>query len=845
MVQIEELVSRPGSPLPIQRLPLKRALVIGAIANFRDTTLAARILRLGQPLVHDRLAGREDAGLRWDMGNPLEGLRLLPIPLEIPIGHLNPERRWRVALANGLYVENSPPHRFILLGDRTIAQYPVGDDVQERLALINLARVKVMSAQAWAAAWGLHRNTLGRWTWRYQFFGLDGLIDGRLPARRERLEQILQAARSVMQAQGRRLTVARLGRELEAQGLGRLPGTTLTWLLAILTRPQALALDLGEPDEDEDDDDGTGGSGGSGPTQSTPPTPAADGPAPPGSGAVLDVAVKPTSDVAESARSETALQVLPMRHAGLALALPALQALLDPLRSYLEQAWGGRPWRYRPLELLQAFLLYALANYRNPEQVKAAPTADFGPLIGHPRGPACITLRRRLRAMARGTALVDRLQRELAILYLHLQWVHPGAWLVDGHFSPYFGRQAWGKAWWPQRRMAVCGYFQNWVHDRRGRPLWLHCTQGFELFADQLPLVAEGLLSLLREAGVDEPAVLVFDRGGYSASVFAGLNRLGMGWVTWLKGEIRLPIEAFTEQGQLPSSQPGEPGRTVYYSRTTHKVTDFHDAVPAIVWHDGDPDHQVALLSCLDARYPGRFSALEQIAMLEGRWAQENSFKAQVQQLDLDWTNGYAHEPAAHTLVPNPEVRRLRHELGKRTVQLRRAMDRPLPRTASAQARRRRKLGNLQGRITRIRRRLANLSPTVPYATLGRTPTVQLHRGRGTLLPALRAAAYHVRLQIRDAVAAVFTDHREWDKVLRVLISTPGHYVVGTQGDRVILQRPQLPRYDQALAALVAHFNANHPHAPGRPGHSLRFELASSEVVGDLLHNAALAPVSQ
>jgi hypothetical protein len=54
---------------------------------------------------------------------------------------------------------------------------------------------------------------------------------------------------------------------------------------------------------------------------------------------------------------------------GLALALPALQSLLDPLGDFLDQGWPGgqRGWRYAPWALLSAFILYLLMGVRNPE----------------------------------------------------------------------------------------------------------------------------------------------------------------------------------------------------------------------------------------------------------------------------------------------------------------------------------------------------------------------------------------------------------------------------------------------------------------------------------------------
>jgi transposase-like protein len=791
----------------------------------------------------------------------------------IPISKLNPERHWIVPIGNGLAVDNSPPWRFIIHDQRTIAQYPVGDVVQERLALIQLVQQKIMTAEQLARAWGLHRNTLGNWAWRYRHFGLDGLVDGRLPSRRERLEAILEAAEEIVGQRGRKLSAVGLGRELRARGLGTLPATTLHWLRGQLLRPRELSL-LRQPEQDEPSPAAglaTGGEAAPSPAgeaaapaaaPSPPPAPeqrsqvgepegpAAQGPgdgplpaaglatggeaAPSPAGEATAPAAAPSPPPAEpggegsaaSPRAEGAPRTpadaaRPLRYAGLGLALPAVQALLQPVEGYLEAAWGDRPWRYRPRQLIEAVLFYLLADYRNAEQVKASPTRDLGVWLGRRRAPACVTLRRRLPAMARRTELVEALQVELALQYLHLGWVQPGPWLVDGHFTPYFGRRDWGKGWWPQRRLAVRGRLQHWVHDCRGRPLWLHVTQGFELFADQLPVLARGVRGLLAEAGAgSEPLVLVFDRGGYSSQVFTALNREGVGWVTWIRGKIRLPAGDFREEALLP----GE--RKVWYTRCTWSVAGCPTPIPAIVWHEGDPQQQVGLLTNVDHLYPGRWTAPELITLLRGRWAQENAFKAMRQKTDVHWTGGYVHEPAADIPVPNPRIKRWHQRLAFRTAQLRRAMDRrDAARDPRAERAWHRRVVALQAQVRRLQRQLARTPATVPYGSLGRGATAALHRGRGLLWPVLRAVAYHIRLQLRDAIAQLLPDHREWDKALRVLLHTPGVYRAGADGDWVVLQRPQLPRYARVLERMVDTINANPPHAPGRPGHPLRFAL--------------------
>ena len=82
-------------------------------------------------------------------------------------------------------------------------------------------------------------------------------------------------------------------------------------------------------------------------------------------------------------------------------------------------------------------------------------------------------------------------------------------------------------------------------------------------------------------------------------------------------------------------------------------------------------------------------------------------------------------------------------------------MNKPTPRRPDAAARQRRRLGTLRGQVTRLTRRLAQVPTTVAYGSLGRRATSQLQPGRGLLFPVLRAA-YHLRLQLHDHIAAVF-----------------------------------------------------------------------------------------
>ena len=128
----------------------------------------------------------------------------------------------------GLAVENDPPVRRILLNERVIALYPVDDMAQERLALLHILQQDLLPATVLAEAWGIHRNSLNNWAWRHRFFGLDGLVDGRLPSRRDVLERILRESEAIVR-ETPRVSGTRLGQALQQRGLGVLPPSTLGW----------------------------------------------------------------------------------------------------------------------------------------------------------------------------------------------------------------------------------------------------------------------------------------------------------------------------------------------------------------------------------------------------------------------------------------------------------------------------------------------------------------------------------------------------------------------------------------------------------------------------------------
>ena len=80
-------------------------------------------------------------GLRWDMGRDASPISFLPPPDLPSVRSLDPQAPWRLQLAKGIWVENAPPQRMILLGEQVVASYVIGSTVEERLLLIRMVQL--------------------------------------------------------------------------------------------------------------------------------------------------------------------------------------------------------------------------------------------------------------------------------------------------------------------------------------------------------------------------------------------------------------------------------------------------------------------------------------------------------------------------------------------------------------------------------------------------------------------------------------------------------------------------------------------------------------------------------
>lgn len=743
------------------------------------------------------------------MGDGLEQIPMVAASQPLLITSRSERSAWSVTIAPSVVVVNDPPVRSIVVAGVLFARYRVGQRTEERLALVRLVDTRLLTQQELAWRWGIARNTLGNWVRAYRSHGVEGLLEVPAAVRQTMAEELRQAAETVLREHPD-ASLRERNRLLAARGQGMLRERDWVGIRRALGIWGQLEFDLsGQPA-----------------VCATAVEPAA---------AAAPVVAIPAEMVevraVEAVSEPVVVEAVPAgarssRYAGLALLLPAMAQLLAPILARLHQPRKGR-WRWGLDGWVQAIVLYLLAGHLNPEQTKLAGRREMGWLIGRYALPSCQTLRRLLPRLAE----VDRprwIPLELARQYLRLGWVELGGWFIDGHFVPYHGQAELTKAWWPQRRLAVRGHHQYWVNDQRGRPLVAFLAHGFEVFAHTLPTVAQSLRDLLHSVGEAAVPVIVFDRGGYSARLFHALDAMGIGWITWRKGEVSLPAEAFTAQGKLETQH--RPPQPCWYAEHRMRVNGYRDDVLAVAWHAGEVDKQVALLSNLDRLAPGRYQPLAMIQLLEARWSQENYFQTSERRQDIGWLDGYPIEPMDETAqVPNPARRRVEDKL-LRAEHTRERWRRKMDTVHERFDRRRQPISwerflahNGNSRIfnrymatcdacLQLDQQRQRLPERVPYATVHEHERDVIRLERGAVVVALRAAAYHIRQQLLDDAVPVFLDYRERAKFVDTLLHGGGWWLQRDDGIHVILHAPEIPRYYRAAVALLTRWN-RHPAA--------------------------------
>ena len=732
-----------------------------------------------------------------------------------------------------LRLVESDGRRAVLLGATAIFVYDVGDVATEKACIALLSQADLAFDVDIADAFGCHRNTVARLARQLADGGLAAVV----PAKRgpkgpsKASAQVLAViAEHAGRLTGRELVevvAERTGVRLSVSHVLALAAGQRDRQLALLddehsedagAQPddavsQDAAVDAGVIDGDGVVDGGAGGSEGSGQGGG-----AADGSTARGETAGGETASGEAANAGVAGLGFDPPVTLPHRvrgeYVGLALYYPALAAL--GLVEVARQVFAlPRSERFGVRAVMLTLCLLTLLGKPTVEAAKHLRRRAFGAVVGSGRAPAVKTLRRKL------AELVGQGQAGVFNTRMARRWVEggiiPTAYLyVDGHVQAYHGKRRLGEVWNAKRRMPLPGINTYHVADQAGRPL-LFVT---EPLSTNLAKAMPGIIAAIRQVVGDREFTVVFDRGGFDGKLFAWLDKQGIGFITYARGDPGLLKSAFRRR------ETRFEGRRVRFHIAEDQVTVAGSGPWRRVVVRTKTGHQTPILTNLSAQ---RVSAARIACLAFVRWRQENLFKYMGAHHGLDQLVSYAAEPAeADTLVPNPERKRLdraiaarRRELAKLRAALGAALlDEPAQDSRSAHGLKRAQGGAvgtlraLEADIDRLRAERKPLPSHVPLAEAGAAREVMRLEAKH-ILDRVKITAYNAEEWLLDRLVRHYPNPHDVRDLQRSFAQLSGEIDTTDEGVIVTLDPPDTPAHRRALRALVDDLNRDSVTYPG------------------------------
>ncbi|MGI8761927.1 MAG: helix-turn-helix domain-containing protein [Jatrophihabitantaceae bacterium] len=684
--------------------------------------------------------------------------------------------------------------------------WAAGDETARRLAAVQLVAAEIASAVAVAAAFAVTTVTLWRWRSAFTADGVAGLLPVKPgPRGPSKLTDAL---------------AARI-RRLDGQGLG-LAAIAGRCAVSTATVRVALGRTVASPaPTDPDDADAEDIAEVAEPDNSLDDE-----------GEPLPVLPAPTPRLGEPELArwglldEAPVVFTPGAHlplAGLLLILPALAT--TGLLEVFEAVYGRLRNGFYGLRVgVLTMLFLALLREPRAEGATRIRPADLGRVLGLDRAPEVKTLRRKLAELAGHRRGAD-LQAALAKAHATARPQALGFLHVDGHTRAYFGTRDLPKTHIARLHLASHASAETWIADADADPVMVvTAIPGASLASELLRLIPD-LRAILGEG---RHATVIFDRGGWSATVFAALIDAGLGVLTYRKGDFEpLPDGQFCEQSFTdPDRQTytwplaettvalpvGDGSGKAVTLRQIHKLTDTGRQIPILTSQDDLP-------------------AAELCWRLSRRWRQENYLKYARTHFPLDALDSYADtDDDPDRLVPNPAkkpataaIDASRAELAAAEADLACAVDDaahragqpgnsgqaivdPAPRRAVTIAR------------TKLDRALAARRDTPARLPLRQVrPDAQLlNEERKLVTHAIRMAAYNAESTLTRALHAHYTRaDDEARALLREAFTLSGDiHITGDELD-VRLDPASAPHRSRAIAALCEQLTATETTYPG------------------------------
>jgi len=738
-------------------------------------------------------------------------------------------------------------YRVVFRWHEPLYRVALSDKVHLRLVAVSLRQSGLASQEEIACAFGHSVATQRRWERRYEQSAIDGLTPKQSPRRRDGLSKSQETlVRKWFDADisnrkiARRLAVgeATVRRTLKRLGLERSPEQT--------QRPLPLAGEdcttSGAAETPTGEDDGPAAEAPSQPAQQVEAfaEPRCENSPLPGS-PTIDHDPRDRSGDRALARLGLLEDALPLfgdgeavPRAGVLLAVPLLvtHGVLEVFR----KVYGSlQPSFYGLRTTVVTLFLCALLRIKRPEHLKEYRPGDLGQILGLDRAPEVKTIRRklsRLAAAGRSRLLMEELARRrieedaqrIAFLY------------VDGHVREYRGKYQLSKAKKPQRQVVTPAATDTWVHDAKGEPLLMVTSEVNAKLTQVLEPILEDVKRLVPSG---RRITVIFDRGGYSAKLFARLIASGFDLITYRKGKVRkLPPSSFTKQRRKIDGMSREyelcDRQRVRVGRLRTKRKKMPAEETQYLWL-----REVRVLRDQGRQTPiltnrADLHAVEVAYRIFHRWRQENFFKYMAEEFALDALLEYGAKRVSEAKDrPNPEwtkitkrlkqakgeVARLQAELGAQAADNAEATRRTMRGFKIAHADLRRQLEQAEARVQRWFQKRKTIPKRIPASDL---ETLKTEKKR--IVDSIKMAAYQVETQLHCMLEGHYARTADEGRtLLHAAFQSPARMEVTENELRVTIATQSSPHRTAVLAALCRQLDATPTQFPGT---HLRLRLA-------------------
>jgi DNA-binding CsgD family transcriptional regulator len=502
--------------------------------------------------------------------------------------------------------------------------------------------------------------------------------------------------------------------------------------------------------------------------------------------------------------------------AGVLLAIPAL--INSGVIAVARDVYGSvGPAFYGLRTTVLTLLLMALLRIRRPEGLKEHSPDQLGRLLGLDRAPEVKTLRGKLARLA-AFGRAAQFGRVLAEHRVAQRGHAMGFLYVDGHVRVYHGKQQIPKTHVARMRISMSATTDYWINDAEGDPLFVVPTEANKGLVKMLPTVLEEVRTLVGERRV----TVVFDRGGWSPTLFKNLIEQGFDILTYRKGKFRrvgrkhFALHEDTIDGQAIRYVLADQGIRLRSGLRLRQVTRLGD----------DGHHQTPIVTSRRD-----LSAIEVAYRMFARWRQENFFKYLREEYALDALVTPDVEAADPTReVPNPvraklnvQLRQARAELqhlyaqyGLEALNSREELHRTMRGFKIAHASAGQQILKAMKRVTDLERRRAKVPTRVPVRQVVKGEVVKMEVERKHLTDILKMVAYQAESDLFRMLAPSYRRAEEEGRTLiQNALAATGDIRVCDNVLLISLQPLSSPHRTKALSALCREINATHTRFPG------------------------------